>query len=179
MFLYTASQTPAVLLQQISSLHSEKQDEDMAAQMIRGPAENKNKDLIQVISTTFVQPQEPEYQLEVKADTAGVPRCVELTVELPEVCSMSECQLRISKVSGYTLPWTVIINHFRFQCVSVCSWMFWKKHSVGPVLRYWVQWFVLNVFFSAGWHLAGSGGSLLFASGITKNCKWRHSVRHL
>lgn len=104
MFLYTASQTPAALLQQISSLHSEKHDEDMAAQMIRGPAENKNKDLIQVISTTFVQPQEPEYQLEVKADTAGVPRCVELTVELPEVCSMSECQLRISKVSGSTLP---------------------------------------------------------------------------
>nr|XP_046245380.1 PIH1 domain-containing protein 2 [Scatophagus argus] len=92
-----ASQTPAALLQQISSLRSEKKDEDTAAQIICRPAECKKKDLIQVISTTFVQPQKPEYQLEVKADTAGVPRSVELTVELPKVCSMSDCQLRISK----------------------------------------------------------------------------------
>lgn len=102
-FLFADSQTPAALLQQISSLHSEKQDEDTAAQIICRPAESKSKDLIQVISTTFEQPQEPEFQLEVKTDAAGVPRCVELIVELPRVCSMSECQLRISKVSGYTL----------------------------------------------------------------------------
>ncbi|XP_044059775.1 PIH1 domain-containing protein 2 [Siniperca chuatsi] len=93
----TASQTPAALLQQISSLRSEKQEEDTAAQIICRPAEHKKKELIQVISTTFVQPQKPEYQLEVKTDTAGVPRSVELTVELPKVCSLSESQLRISK----------------------------------------------------------------------------------
>ncbi|KAM9359553.1 PIH1 domain-containing protein 2 [Symphorus nematophorus] len=93
----TAGETPAALLQQIFSLRSEKQDEDTAAQIICRPAEHKKKDLIQVISTTFVQPQKPEYQLEVKTDAAGVSRSVELTVELPKVCSMSECQLRISK----------------------------------------------------------------------------------
>lgn len=65
-------------------------------------AEPKKKDLIQVISTTFVQPQKPEYQLEVKTDTAGIPPSVVLTVELPKVFSMSECQLSISKVSSYT-----------------------------------------------------------------------------
>lgn len=100
MVLFTASQTPAALLQQISSRQSEKQNEDMAAQIVVRPVEKKNKDLIQVISTTFVRPQEPEYQLEVKADAAGIPCHVELTVELPKVCSMSDCQLRISKVSG-------------------------------------------------------------------------------
>lgn len=104
MFLFTASQTPAALIRQISSLRSEKQDVDTAAQIIHQPAEHKTKDLIQVISTSFAQPQKPDYQLEVKTDTAGVPRSVELTVELPKVCSMSDCQLRISKVGGCTLP---------------------------------------------------------------------------
>lgn len=103
MFLFTATQTPAALLQQISSLRSEKHDEDPAAQIICRPAEPRNKDLIQVIATTFVQPKKPEYQLEVKTDTTGVSRSMELTVELPKVCSVSECQLSISKVSGYTL----------------------------------------------------------------------------
>lgn len=72
--------------------------------MICRPAENKSKGLIQVISTTYTQPREPEYQLEVKADEAGASRCVKLRVELPGVCSMSDCQLRISKVSGLFAP---------------------------------------------------------------------------
>ncbi|KAK2912351.1 PIH1 domain-containing protein 2 [Channa argus] len=93
----TASQTPAALLQQISCLRSEKQDMEPAAQIICRTAEQKKKDLIQVISTTFVQPQKPEYQLEVKKDPAGIPLSMKLTVELPKVCSMSECQLSISK----------------------------------------------------------------------------------
>ncbi|XP_062242832.1 PIH1 domain-containing protein 2 [Platichthys flesus] len=93
----TASQTPASLLQQIASLRSEQQDDEPAAQIICKPVENKKKDLIQVISSTSVQPQKPRHRLEVKTDTAGVPRSVELTVELPKVHSMSECQLRISK----------------------------------------------------------------------------------
>ncbi|KAM3615636.1 uncharacterized protein V6R79_005371 [Siganus canaliculatus] len=94
---HTVSQTPAALLQQISSLCSEKQEEDTAAQIICGPVELKQKDLIQVISTTAVQPQKPEYQLEVNTDAGGVPRSMELTIELPKVRSMSDCQLRISK----------------------------------------------------------------------------------
>lgn len=99
---FIASQNPAALLQQISSLRSEKQYEDPAAQIISRPAEQKNKGLIQVISTTFVQPQKPEYQLEMKTDTTGVARSMELTVDLPKVSSMSECQLTISEVSSYT-----------------------------------------------------------------------------
>lgn len=62
--------------------------------------EHKKKDLIQVISSTFVQPQKPEYQLEAKSDTVGVLRSLELTVELPKVSSMSELQLSISEVNA-------------------------------------------------------------------------------
>nr|XP_019943797.1 PREDICTED: PIH1 domain-containing protein 2 isoform X1 [Paralichthys olivaceus] len=93
----TASQTPAALLQQIASLRSGQQDDEPAARIICTPAENKKKDLIQVISSTFEQTQKPMHQLQVKTDTAGVPHSVELTVELPKVHSVSECQLRISK----------------------------------------------------------------------------------
>ncbi|KAJ0047374.1 hypothetical protein NL108_006757, partial [Boleophthalmus pectinirostris] len=87
-------QTPASLLQKISSLHTEKEEEILIAPE---PAEPKKKNLIQVISSTLVQPQRPEYLLEVRPDAEGSPRCVELTVELPKVSNMSECQLRISK----------------------------------------------------------------------------------
>ncbi|XP_043975149.1 PIH1 domain-containing protein 2 isoform X1 [Gambusia affinis] len=93
--LETTSQTPAALLRQISS--SQRSEEDSAAQIICRPAEQTKANLIQVISSTFQGPQEPEYVVEVKSDAAGVPRSVELTVELPKVRSMSECQLRVSK----------------------------------------------------------------------------------
>ncbi|KAI4815888.1 hypothetical protein KUCAC02_006014 [Chaenocephalus aceratus] len=93
----TASQTPADLLQQITALRSEKQHQGSGAQIDFRPAEQINMDLIQVISTTCVQPQKPEYQLEVKTDKEGVARSMEITLDLPKVCSMSECQLRISK----------------------------------------------------------------------------------
>uniref|UniRef100_A0A3B4ABJ6 PIH1 domain-containing protein 2 n=1 Tax=Periophthalmus magnuspinnatus TaxID=409849 RepID=A0A3B4ABJ6_9GOBI len=87
-------QTPASLLQKISSLHTEKEEEILVAPK---PAEPKKNNLIQVISSTLVQPQRPKYLLEVRPDAAGAPRCVDLTVELPKVSNMSECQLRISK----------------------------------------------------------------------------------
>ncbi|MEQ2280089.1 hypothetical protein AMECASPLE_016183 [Ameca splendens] len=93
----TASQTPTSLLRQISSQLSETQDENSTVQIICRPAEHKKKNLIQVISSTFQGPQVPEYLLEVKSDSAGVSRSMELTVELPKVRSMSECQLRVSK----------------------------------------------------------------------------------
>lgn len=170
-FTFTACQTPAALLQQISSLRSEKQDMELEAQIISRPTEHK-KDLIQVISSTFVQPQKPEYQLQVKIDAAGVPRSVELTVELPKVRSVSECQLRISEVSSHTLPWTVLMNHFRVLCMSMHGWMSLKIHN-------WPAPAVLNAFTSAGWRLAGSGGCLLFASGVSKTCQRRHCLCHL
>ncbi|KAM4589638.1 PIH1 domain-containing protein 2 [Fundulus diaphanus] len=95
--LEIASQTPASLLRQISSPPSQTREADSAGQIICKPAEHVKMDLIQVISSTFQGPQEPEYLLEVKTDAAGAPRSVELTVELPKVRFMSECQLRVSK----------------------------------------------------------------------------------
>ncbi|KAM3875124.1 PIH1 domain-containing protein 2 [Diretmus argenteus] len=97
----TATQTPAALLQHISSLRMEECNEDqdeLAAQLIFGPAEDKKENLIQVISSTFTaQLQEPEYQLKVNTDAQGISRSVELIVELPKACCMTECQLSISK----------------------------------------------------------------------------------
>ncbi|XP_029923428.1 PIH1 domain-containing protein 2 [Myripristis murdjan] len=94
----TVTQTPASLLQQLSSLHTKERDEDLAAQLISRPAENNKKTLIQVISSTVTaQPLKPEYQLQVNTDAAGSPCSLELTVELPRVSSISECQLSISK----------------------------------------------------------------------------------
>ncbi|XP_040039703.1 PIH1 domain-containing protein 2 isoform X1 [Gasterosteus aculeatus] len=92
-----ATQDPSALLQQISSLRSENQHKEPAGQIISRPAEHKKTNLIQVISTTFVQPEKPKYQLEVKTNIVGSAHSMELTVDLPKVRSMSECQLRISK----------------------------------------------------------------------------------
>ncbi|XP_076002673.1 PIH1 domain-containing protein 2 [Genypterus blacodes] len=93
-----AAQTPAALLQQISCLRTEEPDQHPAAGVTVRPAEiEQKKNLIQVLSSTSVQPQTPEHRLEVKRDAAGVAHSLELTVDLPKVCSMSECQLRISK----------------------------------------------------------------------------------
>ncbi|KAM9318903.1 PIH1 domain-containing protein 2 [Pholidichthys leucotaenia] len=93
----TVSQTPADLLPQISSLESEKQFEDSLGQIVCRPAENIEKNLIQVISTTSAEPQTPHYHIEVKTDRVGVSHSVELTVELPLVRCMSECQLSVSE----------------------------------------------------------------------------------
>lgn len=97
---FTGSQTPAALLEQIS-LQSQRPDEAEAASIICRPVERSKKDLIQVISSTYVQPQMPDYHLEMKTDPAGAPFQVELTVELPKVRTMSQCLLRMSKVGGY------------------------------------------------------------------------------
>ncbi|XP_029963568.1 PIH1 domain-containing protein 2 [Salarias fasciatus] len=88
-------QMPAALLQQMSALRSE--EHGSAPRIIWKPAECIKKDLIQVISSSSAEPQKPEYQLEVKMDPAGVPRSVELVVELPKVRSVSECQLSVSE----------------------------------------------------------------------------------
>lgn len=121
------SQSPADLLRQISSFNAEKQGE--AVRMIPRPAESKKTDLIQVISTADAQPQEPRYRLQLKADAAGAPRSMELTVELPMVSSVSECQLRISKVSASTLLWTILMSQFRIQSVRIRQHL--GKKSVG------------------------------------------------
>ncbi|XP_008307731.1 PIH1 domain-containing protein 2 [Cynoglossus semilaevis] len=93
------SETPSDLLRQIETHRSEQQNENLEAHIMTLPKEQteKKKNFIQVISTTFQEPVRPQHQLEVKTDAAGVARSVELTVELPKVGSMSECQLTISK----------------------------------------------------------------------------------
>ncbi|XP_028320821.1 PIH1 domain-containing protein 2 [Gouania willdenowi] len=88
-------QTPTELLQQFSSLGSEQEYSE--AQIAQRPVEHMKKNLIQVISSTCAEPQQPQYQLEVKPDINGAPCSLCLTVELPKVCSMSECQLSVSK----------------------------------------------------------------------------------
>ncbi|CAL8362543.1 unnamed protein product [Merluccius merluccius] len=105
--------SPASLLQHISSLRMEDTEEDQSTEIVIGPKpagaaagtdereENKNKKaLIQVISSTFAaqQPQVPQYQLAVIPGAEGRSRgAVELTVELPRVVSMSQCQLSVSQ----------------------------------------------------------------------------------
>lgn len=87
--------------------------------MIHGPLESKRPDLIQVIATADAPPQQPRHRLQLKTDAAGAARRLELTVELPKVSSVSECHLRISKVSASTLSWTLLMSQFRNQSASV------------------------------------------------------------
>lgn len=128
------SQTPEDLLRQFSSFNAGKQGEDVSVRMIPRPAESKKTDLIQVISTTDAKPQDPRYRLQLKADAAGALHRVVLTVELPMVSSVSECQLRISKVSASTLLWTILLSQFRIQSGTA----FEKKKNVWAVyVSFW------------------------------------------
>lgn len=97
----------------------------MAAPVMPRPAESQKTGLIQVISATDAQPQEPRYRLQLRADAAGAPRRVELTVELPMVSSVSDCQLRISKVRAPTPP----VDNFNepFQDPECQSWTALEK----------------------------------------------------
>ncbi|CAL8346718.1 unnamed protein product [Arctogadus glacialis] len=102
-----AVSSPASLLQHISSLRLED-TENQSSEIVIGPTaaaaepeQNKNKKaLIQVISSSYapLQPQAPHYQLLVIPGGGGGSRgTVELTVELPRVLSVSECQLSVSQ----------------------------------------------------------------------------------
>ncbi|XP_035240370.1 PIH1 domain-containing protein 2 [Anguilla anguilla] len=89
------------LLQQISSLRGEQgESEDsppiqLTPQNRTGPAKPA---LIQVISSTeSAQPRRPRHQLSTATDADGTAKTVQLTVELPGVRSMSECQLSLSQ----------------------------------------------------------------------------------
>ena len=102
--------SPASLLQHISSLRLEDTENQSSESVIRRtaaaaePEQNKNKKaLIQVISSSYapLQPQTPHYQLLVIPGVGiGSRGTVELTVELPRVLSVSECQLSVSQVGG-------------------------------------------------------------------------------
>ncbi|CAB1349011.1 unnamed protein product [Coregonus sp. 'balchen'] len=102
----TASQTPASLLQQISSLREGQTEDSTPVQLITsvqltpGPGDqsNKTKNLIQVISSSVTaQPQRPQHQLTVNSDPRDRFRSLKLTVELPKVQSITECHLSISQ----------------------------------------------------------------------------------
>lgn len=139
------SQTPADLLRQISSFNAGKQGEGEGAAAIRRPAESKSAGLIQVISSVEARPQVPEHRLQLKADGAGGARRVLLTVELPKVSSVSECQLRISEVgverfneqgslsecwtSYQTNVWACVCvscrmtSCWRWRASTICAWI--------------------------------------------------------
>uniref|UniRef100_A0A8C7TNR0 PIH1 domain containing 2 n=1 Tax=Oncorhynchus mykiss TaxID=8022 RepID=A0A8C7TNR0_ONCMY len=63
-----------------------------------GDQSNKTKNPIQVISSSMTaQPQQPQHQLTVNSDPRDLSRILELTVELPNVHSITECHLIISQ----------------------------------------------------------------------------------
>ncbi|XP_046892486.1 PIH1 domain-containing protein 2 [Hypomesus transpacificus] len=92
-------QSPASLLQQISSMRVGEGEANSSVQLTSEPADHKQKkNFIQVISSSeAAQPQEPKYHLSMTSDPQGISRRVELSVELPQVRSMAECQLNISQ----------------------------------------------------------------------------------
>lgn len=93
--------------------------------------------LIEVISSTESdqsQPQQPRHHLTVCPDSSGSTRSLKLSVELPGVRSVSQCQLSISQVRipGMAAVWgEVLITkqmpfilshrmfHYQFFCYSV------------------------------------------------------------
>ncbi|KAJ7995532.1 hypothetical protein DPEC_G00245560 [Dallia pectoralis] len=101
---HTVSQTPASLLQQITSLGKGSSDDSTSVHSstpdkhTSEPGERSKKSLIQVISSTVTsQPERPEHQLTVHSEASTHSRSLELTVELPKVQSIAGCHLSISQ----------------------------------------------------------------------------------
>ncbi|XP_018598276.2 PIH1 domain-containing protein 2 isoform X1 [Scleropages formosus] len=94
------------LLQQISTLRgrqTENGDDFAVALTAQQQDRLKGKALIQVISSTeTTQPRQPDHELTLVAGPDGSPMRVHLTVHLPGVHSVSECQLSISQVLTLT-----------------------------------------------------------------------------
>lgn len=91
------------LLQQISSLRMAESNEDSSIQLSMEQEKKPTRaGLIEVISSTESdqsQPQQPRHHLTVCSDGDGSSRRLKLSVELPGVRSVSQCQLSISQVS--------------------------------------------------------------------------------
>ncbi|KAJ8391247.1 hypothetical protein AAFF_G00095140 [Aldrovandia affinis] len=89
------------LLQQISSLRGDQGESEDSTPIHLTPqhqADPEKPPLIQVISSTeSPSPRQPRHHLSVATDTAGAARTLQLTVELPGIRSMSECQLSVSQ----------------------------------------------------------------------------------
>ncbi len=114
------------LLQQISSLRLAESNEDSTIQL---NIEQENKParsgLIEVISSTeseHSQPQQqPKHHLTVCPDGNGSSRSLQLSVELPGVSSVSQCQLSISQVSvpSMSTVWGLITKQLHYFILSV------------------------------------------------------------
>lgn len=89
------------LLQQISSLRMAESNEDSSIQLsMEQEKKPARPGLIEVISSTESdqsQPQQPQHHLTVCPDSSGSSRSLKLSVELPGVRSVSQCQLSISQ----------------------------------------------------------------------------------
>ncbi|XP_015456265.3 PIH1 domain-containing protein 2 [Astyanax mexicanus] len=87
------------LLQQISSLRMEENKEDSSIQLSVGQEEGKAKSgLIEVISSTdSSKPQQPKHQITVCSESSDSSWILKLNVELPGVCSVSQCHLSITQ----------------------------------------------------------------------------------
>ncbi|XP_037402715.1 PIH1 domain-containing protein 2 isoform X2 [Pygocentrus nattereri] len=87
------------LIQQISSLRMEETKEDSTIHLSVGQEEGRAQPgLIEVIcSTESAQPQLPKHQFTVCAETGDSSRSLKLSVELPGVRSVSQCELSITQ----------------------------------------------------------------------------------
>lgn len=112
------------LLQQISSLRMAESNEDSSIQLsMEQEKKPARSGLIEVISSTESdqsQPQQPRHHLTVCPDGSGSSRSLKLSVELPGVRSVSQCQLSISQVSipGRAAVWgeVLITKQMPFIC---------------------------------------------------------------
>ncbi|KAM9469577.1 PIH1 domain-containing protein 2 isoform 1-T1 [Clarias gariepinus] len=86
------------LLQQISSLRIEEEESCIQLNEGQKDKEKVRPGLIEVISSTeIVPPQQPKHQMTVCSLSSDSVKKIKLCVELPEISSVSQCQLSISQ----------------------------------------------------------------------------------
>ncbi|KAF5899846.1 PIH1 domain-containing protein 2, partial [Clarias magur] len=86
------------LLHQISSLRIEEEESCIQLNERQEDKEKVRPGLIEVISSTeIVPPQQPKHQMTVCSLSSDSVKRIKLCVELPEISSVSQCQLSISQ----------------------------------------------------------------------------------
>ncbi|EDO43925.1 predicted protein [Nematostella vectensis] len=88
------------LLSQLSSIAVSETVEDLGLSLLGNSSKQDKRNLIQEISSSAVRSQEivPVYNVAVKNSSEGRPRRLVVTVELPGVLSVADCDLEISEV---------------------------------------------------------------------------------
>ncbi|KAK9962017.1 hypothetical protein ABG768_007403 [Culter alburnus] len=129
------------LLQQISSLRMAESNEDSSIQLsMEQEKKPARSDLIEVISSTESdqsQPQQPRHHLTVCPDGSGSSRSLKLSVELPGVRSVSQCQLSISQDDILLEVEDIYYLHLPFPELvkeETCTATFSKKKQILNVL---------------------------------------------